>query len=313
MSAEDVDNSRALFWEKFGKPKLTILHGQSYGGNVAAKVAELHGVNANGEILYDGVLLTNAVLRGGTRAYGFRADLRAIYQYFCRNHPRPDERQYPVWQGLPRESSMTRAELEARANHCLGLDLPKSQRTPDQVRRLGSISGATGIAEKDLLRHLEWATFTFHDLVHLRLGGRNPFDNSRTIYRGSGDDANLNRQIERFTADPIAVRQLAYDADLTGLILVPTIAIHWAGDPIAAATGDREYQALVNGLQSGNQLLSLLTSKGSHSRLESADLLSALQASVVSAEQGHLVEHGQVLSMCRSMAVRLGQKCTIVH
>ena len=47
------------------------------------------------------MLLTSGVLAVNARAYDFRADLRAVYQYYCRNHPRPDEppplssRQYP--------------------------------------------------------------------------------------------------------------------------------------------------------------------------------------------------------------------------
>jgi hypothetical protein len=93
--AADVENSRAIFWQRFGRPRLTILHGQSYGGNVAAKLAELGAIDAGGNRLFDGVLLTNAVLWGGTKAYGFRADLRAVYQYFCRNHPRPTNRNIP--------------------------------------------------------------------------------------------------------------------------------------------------------------------------------------------------------------------------
>ena len=132
MAAADVDESRKLFWQQFGKPQLTILHGQSYGGNVAAKLAELGTTDATGNRLYDGVLLTNGVLWGGTKAYGFRADLRAVYQYFCRNHPRPDEPQYPLWQGLASESQMTRAELERRVNDCTGVNLPKDQRSAEQ-------------------------------------------------------------------------------------------------------------------------------------------------------------------------------------
>jgi hypothetical protein len=191
MAVADVENSRALFWQSFGKPRLTILHGQSYGGNVAAKLAELGAVDAHGNRLFDGVMLTNAVLWGGTAAYGFRADLRAVYQYYCRNHPRPDEPQYPAWQGLPRDSNMTRQELEARVNECTGLDQPSEKRTAEQRRRVNAISNVTGIAENQILRHLEWATFHFSDLVHHRLDGRNPFDNSRTVYRGSTDDRAL--------------------------------------------------------------------------------------------------------------------------
>ncbi len=180
-------------------------------------------------------------------------------------------------------------------------------------RKLAAISGATGIAEKEIVRHLDWATFTFRDMVHSRLGGRNPFDNSRTIYRGSGDDVNLNRGVTRFTADRRAVRELAYDADLTGIILVPTVAIHWAADPIAPAVGDREYQAQAGSQGNEKLFLSIWTSKGSHSRLESPDLLSALEAIVASAEQGHVVELDRVRGMCSAIAVRMHQRCTVMR
>jgi hypothetical protein len=42
-AAEDSDTLRQIFWKQFGRPKRTILHGQSWGGNVAAKTAELYG------------------------------------------------------------------------------------------------------------------------------------------------------------------------------------------------------------------------------------------------------------------------------
>ncbi|HET6242098.1 MAG TPA: hypothetical protein VFD99_08955, partial [Arthrobacter sp.] len=40
MAAADTENLRRLFVDEFGKPKRTYVHGQSWGGNVAAKVAE---------------------------------------------------------------------------------------------------------------------------------------------------------------------------------------------------------------------------------------------------------------------------------
>ena len=51
------------------------------------------------------------VLGGGTRSYDARLDLRVVYQFICRNHPLPDEPQYPLWQGLSASSTLTRAEL----------------------------------------------------------------------------------------------------------------------------------------------------------------------------------------------------------
>ena len=55
------------------------------------------------------MLLTSGVLGC---AYDFRLDLRVVCQYVCRNHPRPDEPQYPLWQGPPMDNTLTRAELD---------------------------------------------------------------------------------------------------------------------------------------------------------------------------------------------------------
>ena len=103
MAAEDTDDLRQIFWTAFGKPRRTLVHGQSWGGNVAAKTAELYARDAEGQVLWDGVVLTNGVIGGGTRTYRFRADLRAVYQFYCNNHPLPNEPRYPLWQGLPLE------------------------------------------------------------------------------------------------------------------------------------------------------------------------------------------------------------------
>ncbi len=311
MAAADVENSRALFWQRFGKPRLTILHGQSYGGNVAAKLAELGAIDANGSRLFDGVLLTNAVLWGGTKAYGFRADLRAVYQYYCRNHPRPHEPQYPAWQGLPRDSDMTRRELEDRVNECTGLDLSRDKRTSEQKSKLDNISNTTSIAENQILRHLEWATFHFRDLVHNRLDGGNPFDNSRTIYRGSDDESTLNNGIERFAADPQALMTLAYDSDLTGLILLPTVAIHWASDPIVSADADKFYEAKV-GVNGGTErFLRLVSGEGTHSKLPDVDLMATLDALVGWVETSEKASRESVRSSCNELARRIQGKCTI--
>ncbi|MFB8773914.1 SAM-dependent methyltransferase [Streptomyces broussonetiae] len=43
MAAADTENVRRLFADRFARPERTYLHGQSWGGNVAAKVTETHG------------------------------------------------------------------------------------------------------------------------------------------------------------------------------------------------------------------------------------------------------------------------------
>ena len=96
MAAADTEQVRRLFVDAFGEPDTTLLHGQSWGGDVAAKTLELYG----NESAYDGALLTNGVLAGGSRGYDYRLDLRVVYQYYCGNHPRPSEPQYALWRGL---------------------------------------------------------------------------------------------------------------------------------------------------------------------------------------------------------------------
>lgn len=276
-AAEDVDNSRALFWRAFGRPDRTLLHGQSWGAQVAAKAAELYPRDEGGRLAYDGVLLTNGVLGGGTRSYGFRADLRAVYQYYCRNHPRLDEAQYPVWMGLAPDATLTRNELRARVDACTGVSLPAGQRTAQQASNLANILGVTGVQEGQLLRHLEWATFTFRSLVD-GLGGRNPFDNSATVYSGSSDDRALNAGIERFAADPVGLSMLAHDADPTGEISAPTISLHAVGDPVAAFALEADYARVVANAGRSHLLVQVAVDWNEHARLPDDVVAAALQA-----------------------------------
>lgn len=278
MAAEDADNSRKAFWSLYGRPERTLLHGQSWGGNVAAKLAELYALDVEGGRNYDGVLITNGVVTGGTRAYQFRAGLRAVYQFYCRNHPAPDEPAYPVWQGLPAGAEMSRAELRRRVEACTGLDRDVRDRTPAEARRLRDILAVTGVGEDQLVAHLAWATFLFQDLVHERLDGGNPFDNSTVTYRGSTDDEALNAGVERFRADPDAVAKLAYDADLSGLIVLPTLTLHALGDPTVSYRSEAVYEAIVRNAGRSHLLVQAATDEDQHSKLADGGYLTALAA-----------------------------------
>ncbi len=97
-AALDTERIRRVFSEHVARPERTLLHGQSWGGLVAAKAAELFPDS------WDGMLLTSAAV-GGPLAYDFRLDLRVIYQHLCNNHPSPDEPDYPLCAGLPKDSN----------------------------------------------------------------------------------------------------------------------------------------------------------------------------------------------------------------
>lgn len=306
MAAADVEHSRAVFWARWGRPQRTLLHGQSWGGNVAAKAAELHALDLDGRPNFDGVLVTNGVLSGGTRAYGFRADLRAVYQYYCRNHPQPDEAPYPLWQGLPADASLDRDELRRRVDACTGIDSAPAKRTPQQAARLRDILAVSGVEEAQLVSHLAWGTFHFRDLVQKRLDGGNPFDNTRTAYRGSHDDAALNAGIERFAAEPAAVAKLAYDADLSGLIVRPTLTVHARHDPVVSPRADAAYAATVAAAGRGWLLAQVLTDERDHSRLRDATYLGALTALEDWLDTGVRPDVAAIQAGCRSLVADAG-------
>jgi pimeloyl-ACP methyl ester carboxylesterase len=164
-AAADTENVRRLFADRFGRPERTYLHGRSWGGTVAAEVAETYGRQLGA---YDGVLLTNGVLGGGSRGYDYRVDLRVVYQYYCDNHPRPNEPRYPLWQGLRPDSTMTTTGLRARLRECTGYASDPADRTASQQRNLDDILAVTRIPERSLESHLRFATFTFRDIVSSR-------------------------------------------------------------------------------------------------------------------------------------------------
>ena len=270
-AAEDTDSARAIFWDAFGKPRKTVLHGQSWGAGIAVKTAELNpGV-------YDGIILTNGVLGGGTGSYDFRVDLRAVYQFYCGNHPSPNDSPYPLWQGLAAADQLTHAELTRRVNDCTGIDLPAAQRSTEQRHKLGNILAVTSIPERALVSHMVWSTFSLHDLVVRHLAGGNPFGNADVVYSGSDDDAALNRGVVRFSADPAAVHRLSEDADLSGQLDVPTLSLHAINDPTAFVELESSFKSKVVARGAERNLLQIFTDEDNHQRLSNSEYAAALR------------------------------------
>jgi hypothetical protein len=302
MAAEDTDTARRLFGEQFGRPQRTILHGQSWGGNVAAKLAELQPLAADGSRNYDGVVLTNGVIGGGTRSYQFRADLRAIYQFYCNNHPRPTETAYPLWQGLPSDHPrMSRAELTRRVDECTGIDTARSRRTQTQRRNLRNILAVSGVDEGSLVAHLAWATNLFQDLVQRRLGGHNPFSNIDAVYSGSDDDTALNAGVARWAAEPAAVAALAGDSDLSGEIVLPTLTLHAIHDPTAFVTLEALYRDTVAAAGRSDLLLQTFTDEADHSALSATEYAAVFASLLEWVETGTRPTPAGVAARCETL------------
>lgn len=272
-AAEDTERLRTIFLRYVATPQLTVLHGQSWGASVAAKGAETYTQGKP----YDAVLLTSGVLAGGTRAYDMRLDLRVIYQYLCRNHPRPDEPAYPLWQGLPDGASMKQHELARRVDDCLGLNKPAAQRNPEQAAKVATLVKVLRIPERSIQSHLNWATFHFQDLAQ-RYGGASVFGNIGAVYQGSADDAALNAGVARYAADPAARARFADDADPSGRIPVPVLTVHGVHDATAFVEMDHTFAATMAAAGRADSLVQTFTDDAEHSYLSDATYVALLAA-----------------------------------
>src|SRR5262245_8644266 len=309
MAAEDSENARRLFIQNFGRPKRTLIHGQSYGAGAAIKVAERYAVNADGSRNYDAALLTSGVVAGGTRFYLPRADMRAVYQYYCKNHPRADEPQYPLWMGLPADSKLTIQELEKRINECTGIKLPAAQRSERQRQNLANILNVTRTPERTLLVNMDRATFLFQDIVHRRLAGRNPFSNIGVKYDGSSDDEALNRDVQRFRSDAQAVVDLAHDSDPTGKISIPVMTMHAIDDPQVAVEVESVFREAMEKAGTADKLVQTFTNESEHSRLSTPHYVALPAAQREWIESGRKPSPQSISDMCGPLGKVYGEPC----
>jgi hypothetical protein len=306
MAAADTETVRRLFVDRFGRPDRTYLHGQSWGGNVAAKVAETYGGQRGA---YDGVLLTNGLLGGGSRGYDHRVDLRVVYQYYCRNLPRPTEPQYPLWQGLPADSTMTPTEVHARLQECTGIDSDSADRTAPQQRNLDDILAVTRVPERSLGTNLLYATFLFQDIVSKRLDGRNPFSNLGVWYDGSPDDRALNAGVARFSADPTAHRDFSYDSDLTGRVSLPVLTLHAIDDPQVFVEHEAAYRATLQNAGQNGHLVQTFTRESGHSELSNSEYATSISALDTWVRSGRKPSPHSIARSCNTFDSTYGSGC----
>jgi hypothetical protein len=308
-AAEDTERLRRIFVAHVAKPKQTVLHGQSWGASVAAKAAEMYAGPGQAQPAYDGVLLTSGVLAGGTRAYDFRLDLRVLYQRLCGNHPKPDEPAYPLWQGLPPQSTLTRAELNGRIDDCLGLRRPAAQRTPAQQARVAKLERVLRIPESSIPGHLAWGTWHFQDVVQRRTGGLNPFGNVGARYTGSDDDEALNAGLPRYRADPEAVRRFGADTDPDGRIAVPVLTVHGVKDATAFIEMDAAFRATMEAAGTADHLVQTFTDDAEHSYLSDPVYPTLVDALLRWTEGGPKPTPAAIAAACQQAQARYGPGC----
>jgi pimeloyl-ACP methyl ester carboxylesterase len=127
-----------------------------------------------------------------------------------------------------------------------------------------------------------------------KLGG-NPYDNSRRLYLGSGEDFRLNLLVDRFHADPGALAAIETYYQTSGKLAAPLVTLHTTADPIVPYWHEPLYsvKALAN---SGLLHTNLPVFRYGHCSFKAEEALVALGLLVLKVEGRELLNAERVLT-----------------
>ena len=211
----DLATLRAHFIERFGRPRWTIIHGQSMGGHVAIAALELHPEGYQGALIECGVI-DGVGLVNWLRAY------TAVAEYFSGlpllETPRPQFDQlanveFPQLIGAPGRYTERGTRFDNVVKHLMGGELPLriEGMAERYIANLNPRDPGPGKARN-------FAAYADTRQIHYQ------------IDPGLGiDEAALNRDIRRAEPGPDAAPNPVFAA-LTGNITVPVVAIHETAD-----------------------------------------------------------------------------------
>jgi len=216
---QDVTNLVAAFAKgPWGHPDRVYLIGASEGGLVTTLAVE------QAPNVFSGGLATCGPVGDFRRQLDYLGDFGVLFDYFFPwffpngvLNAGDDERK--VW-----ESYYVPEITKALVAHPARLDklLRVSRASFDPNVPRSKIDTALGI--------LWYNVFATND-AREKLGG-NPYDNSRRLYLGSGEDFWLNLLVDRYHADPAALVEIEAEYQTSGKLAAPLVTLHTTADPI---------------------------------------------------------------------------------
>ena len=233
-----------------------------------------------------------------------------VYQALCNNHPKPDEPAYPLWQGLPADSKLTRPELaRAASTNVTGIQRkPAERQHRAAAQRLDTLLKQARVPERTLVAHLNWGTWHFQDIVLKRTGGANPFGNigARMTH---GPPADLDDKVQRYKADPAAAARFAEDTDPNGRISVPVLTTHAIHDPTAFVEMDHSFRQTMERAGNGARLVQTFTDDTEHSYLSDPAYPVLVDALLAWIDKGEKPTPESIAQRCPAYEARFGKGC----
>jgi len=298
-AGEDTLSARQEAEALLGRPSLTVLHGQSWGGAVAAMAIEtLNDPGPDGSRPFDAALLTNGVLAGATRAYDMRVDLRAAFQAVC---------------GGPSTDRRPREEVIGRFLACTGADLAPQARSAAQRQALADLAAASRIPDWAIPGHLWWSSQVVPDITEGVAGGGNPFGNAAVRYRGTSDDAAFNAAVPRTPPDAEARARLAADGDPAGRIAIPVLTLHGIGDATVFVEHEAAYRATLERAGTAGLLAQFFVDENDHQKMSPVLYPTALRLLAEWAEGGPRPTPERFQATCEALRAHYPGDCRVLR
>lgn len=250
---EDLEELVAKFKELTDPdPTNTYLVGASEGGLITALAAEQSDV-------FSGALATSGPVGDFRRQINYWGDVRVLFDVFFpgvlpkfkdADGPLIQEdvmNQWywcddPEWNTNYGCADKEKNAYEVRVREAL---MKKRGRTKQllEVARVPTKDGDFEANVEALVELLWYNVFATNDAVE-KLGGQ-PYDNSDRWYTGPGNDRKLNGKVERFEAEPNAVKSINDHYQTSGDLNVPIVTMHTVKDPIVPYWHEPLYRAKV--------------------------------------------------------------------
>jgi alpha-beta hydrolase superfamily lysophospholipase len=261
-------------------PDHVYLVGASEGGLVTTLAVE------QDRSPFSGGLATCGPVGDFRRQIDYLGDFRVLFDYFFPGVLRGDATLVPTYVLENWESVYLPRVTAALAKNPGRLDrLLKVSRAPfDPNVPQSKIDTALGI--------LWYNVFATND-AREKLGG-NPFDNSRRLYLGSGNDFWLNLLVKRYHADRPALAAIDAYYQTSGKLEAPLVTLHTTADPIVPYWHEPLYsaKALFN---SGLLHTNLPVFRYGHCSFKAEEALVALGLLVLKVEGRELLNAERVL------------------
>lgn len=228
----DLNALVAYVTREYAAAERVYLTGASEGGLITALAAEQH------PDVFDGGLATCGPYGSFREQTNWFGDARVVFDYFfpdvlprwTADDPRIPEAVIENWETTyaPRVRRALRQRPAATRRFLRVTGLPVDRDDADAVVQ----------AVIDVLAYNVFATNDAMDT----LGGQ-PYDNADRRYTGAG--LRLNREIERFEADPSAVEEMETFYRTSGALSIPLVTMHTTGDAIVPIWQQTLYRSKV--------------------------------------------------------------------